>query len=586
MKQRKSYPRLICCTSIVVIFLSACSHSKLKPTAHLSGKKQLSSMPPASTPPKKTFHVWTNSKDRLSQSDRTKTGQLTRTSWKERSPNYKKNHRPVSYDNLWERLFGMYDLPPIEHGDIDRELEWFVNHPDYVDRVQTRAEPYLYSIVEQLEKHELPGEIALLPVIESAFQPHALSSAKAAGIWQFIPSTGRLYGLKQSRWYDGRRDIYASTEAAIRYLKKLHAEFNGDWLLALAAYNAGEGAVERAIEKNLFRNQPTDFWSLDLPEETRCYVPRLLAVAKLFAESNLYGIDLHRIPNQAVFEPIEIDSPLDLALAADMADIPLQQLYALNPGFKHSTTDPEGPHRLLIPVEKSESFKRELTRLASEGRGATRSRLASRLENINIADVRDAGDDITVIQPSKLMLNNNTFIQTRKQSTEPSFTRTSAIASTQDRLQNDAMEPRARRLAESRLPKSPFTSRGSERTDVSKGTHTVRAGETLFGIAREHSIAVEQLAKWNGVSKQASVKTGEKLILWNREAAKKLSLAKTGAGFKPSQSIKYTVREGDSIFGISRRFRVSITDLKRWNGIKSDKQLQAGQNLKVTDGRD
>ncbi|WP_232470439.1 MULTISPECIES: transglycosylase SLT domain-containing protein [Methylococcus] len=271
------------------------------------------------------------------------------------------------YDTLWERMFSLYALPQVEHRLVDREVSWFINHPDYLKRAQKRAEPFLYTIVRQLEKQKMPGELALLPIVESAFQPHAVSPARAAGIWQFIPETGRRYGLKRSRSYDGRRDVYASTRAAIKYLKKLHNDFNGDWLLAIAAYNCGEGAVAKAIQRNEARNLPTDFWSLDLPEETKAYVPRLLAVSKVFANADKYAIDLHYIPNEAIFKPVKVSSQLDLALAADAADMSLERMLELNPGFKHPRADIEGSYRLFVPADKSRKFKKELARLAMSG---------------------------------------------------------------------------------------------------------------------------------------------------------------------------------------------------------------------------
>src|SRR5690554_706113 len=305
MRRPKRDVKLLCYASVFALSLSACTHHAGKPKNDNSLTDNLQPASTAASKKSRVFHISKSTSRWFKKKNKSAAGG-SRTGGK----------KLAEYDSLWDRLFDSYSLPPVEHEDIDRELEWFINHPGYVDRVQKRAEPFLYSIVKQFEKHNVPGELALLPVIESAFQPDAVSPAKAAGLWQFIPSTGRIYGLKQSRSYDGRRDVYASTRAAIKYLKKLHSDFNGDWLLAIAAYNCGEGAVARAIQKNEARNKPTDFWSLDLPEETRVYVPRLLAVAKLFAEAEQYGIDLHYIPNEALFKPVKIDTQLDLALAA------------------------------------------------------------------------------------------------------------------------------------------------------------------------------------------------------------------------------------------------------------------------------
>lgn len=336
MKQRNFYSH--CCIALLTLTLTACSQQATKDETELNGK-----VPSDASVSGKKFRI-------------------SRNGYRSKKLGGKND-----YESLWDRLFDLYDLPLVEHEDIDRELNWFLSHPDYLDRVQKRAEPFLYSIVKQLEKHEVPGEIALLPIIESAFQPHVVSPAKAAGIWQFMPATGKTYGLQQNQAYDGRRDIYASTRAAIKYLKKLHGNFNGDWLLAVAAYNCGEGTINKAIQKNLNKRQPTDFWSLDLPQETRAYVPRFLAVAKLFASADQYGVGLHDIPNQALFKTVKLNSQFDLALAADAADISLDKMQELNPGFKQQRAEIDGSYRLFIPAEKKiRDFKEELARLVEE----------------------------------------------------------------------------------------------------------------------------------------------------------------------------------------------------------------------------
>jgi len=200
------------------------------------------------------------------------------------------------------------------------------------------------------------------------FLPDAYSKSDASGLWQFIPSTGNDFGLQQNYWYDGRRDVYASTKAATDYLKQLSETFDGDWLLALASYNYGKGNVRKAIERNEDLNLPTDYWSLSLPEETMNYVPRLLAVAKIFANAEEYNIRLQHIPNKPYFEVVDVHSQLDLPKAAELANTPLYEFLKLNPGFNHSTTAPQGPHQLLIPVDKVQAFKQNLAQLPYDER--------------------------------------------------------------------------------------------------------------------------------------------------------------------------------------------------------------------------
>lgn len=292
---------------------------------------------------------------------------------------YYQNYQPINKteisktaashkDTVWERLLSLYSLPKIENERIDREVEWYLNHPQALSTIQNRAEPYLHLILDEIEAKNIPGELALLPVIESAFVPDANSRVAASGLWQFMPSTGRMFGLQQNSWYDGRRDVYASTKAATTYLKQLSQNFDGDWLLALASYNWGKGNVKKSIEHNEGRNMPTDYWSLRMPEETSKYVPRLLAIAQIFAHAEKYNVNLHHIPNKPYFEIVKLDAQLNLSKAAEMADMSLHDFMKLNPGFNKSKTAPEGsgPRRLLIPVAKAESFKENLAQLPFE----------------------------------------------------------------------------------------------------------------------------------------------------------------------------------------------------------------------------
>ena len=226
------------------------------------------------------------------------------------------NHK----NTVWERMLSLYSLPEIDNPRVNREIEWYLDHPAALAIIQQRAEPYLTHILDEIEARDMPGELALLPVVESAFVPDAYSKADASGLWQFVPATGREYGLQQNDWYDGRKDIYASTKAATTYLKELNETFDGDWLLALASYNCGKGRLKKSIDKNAELNLPTDYWSLDLPDETQDYVPRLLAIAKIFGNADEYNVHLQHIPNRPYFEVVDIKSPLDLNKAAELAN--------------------------------------------------------------------------------------------------------------------------------------------------------------------------------------------------------------------------------------------------------------------------
>ncbi|MEO8441142.1 MAG: transglycosylase SLT domain-containing protein [Betaproteobacteria bacterium] len=261
--------------------------------------------------------------------------------------------RPTS---LWQRIRNGFGLPDMSSPLVREQEEWFAKRPDYISRTVARSSRYLYYIVEQIEKRNMPSEIALLPIIESAYNPVAYSRAHASGIWQFIPSTGKLYGLQQNFWYDGRRDVTAATNAALDYLEKLYEQF-GSWDLALAAYNWGEGAVGRSIAKNVAKGLPTDYRSLTMPAETRYYMPKLQAVKNIVANPAQYGIDLAEVANQPYFVAVPTTKHIDVKLAAKLADMPIEEFQSLNPGNSRPVIKADGERMLLVPADKADAFK-------------------------------------------------------------------------------------------------------------------------------------------------------------------------------------------------------------------------------------
>jgi membrane-bound lytic murein transglycosylase D len=269
---------------------------------------------------------------------------------------------------LFERLRSGFQLDDVDEPAVASQLNWFANHPDFLERTWGRAGLWLYYIVGQLEQRKMPAELALLPVIESAFEPYAYSRARAAGLWQFISDTGRRFGLKQDWWYDGRRDPIEATRAALDYLQALHDEFDGDWLLAVAAYNCGELTVSRAIERNQRQGKPTDFWHLKLPAETRGYVPELLAMRRLVANPERYGLEFSRIPDEPYFVAIATGGQIDLKVVADIAGVSVEDLYELNPAFHRWASDPTGPYRLLVPSDAAEGLEDAILHLTPEQR--------------------------------------------------------------------------------------------------------------------------------------------------------------------------------------------------------------------------
>jgi membrane-bound lytic murein transglycosylase D len=467
--------------------------------------------------------------------------------------------RPVSDEqipnanNLWSRLFKHYNLKDFDHKRVKQERNWYLKHPTYLKRVQERATPYLYYIVTETEKRNMPAELALLPIVESAFQPFAYSHGRAAGIWQFIPSTGRGFGLKQNWWYDGRRDIYASTQAALDYLSNLSKRFDDDWLLALAAYNSGGGTVNKAIRKNREKNKATDYWSLNLPKETRTYVPRLLAIADILANAEMYGIELIDIPNQPQFSAIDTGSQLDLALAAELAGISVKEIYKFNPGFNRWSTDPAGPHRLLIPIEKSVIFKEKLAELPTSKRvkwarhrirsGETLGHIANKY-NTSIAVIKK----INSVKGHSIRAGKHLLIPTSSQG-----------------LAHYSLSQSQRNLAKL-----------SAKRKGHKQLHTVKSGDTLWDIARSHSISTRQLASWNNMAPRDTLKLGQKLAIWTKGRT-----SNSNSPINPFKSVNYTVRSGDSLYLIARKFNVSIPELRKWNRKRIGKYLKPGQRLKV-----
>ena len=253
--------------------------------------------------------------------------------------------------NVWQRINSGYGLPPMEN-DLVREWEnWYSSRPDYVGRMIDRSGHFLYHIVEEVEKRGMPMEVALLPMIESAYNPVAYSRSHASGIWQFIPSTGKDFGLRQNWWYDGRRDVIAATGAALDYLEKLHGMFN-DWQLALAAYNWGEGAVSRAMEKNRARGLPTDYESLTVPGETRNYVPKLMAVKNIISNPARYGLQIAEVPNEPYFDTLRVKRHIDMKVAAKMAEMPLDEFKFLNPGHNKPVIKAGAEQRIVLPKDR------------------------------------------------------------------------------------------------------------------------------------------------------------------------------------------------------------------------------------------
>lgn len=390
----------------------------------------------------------------------------------------------LSQNDLWQRIRNGYALRQLNSPLVANHEQWYAKRPDYMQRMTERGQRYLHFIVEEVERRGMPSEIALLPMIESAFNPGGHSTASASGIWQFIPSTGKHFGMQQNWWYDGRRNIISATLGALDYLQKLHGMF-GDWELALAAYNWGEGAVQRALASNRKLGLPANYASLKMPSETRNYVPKLQAIKNIISDPASFGLALHPVPNQPYFVAVSTSKNIDMELAAGLADVTLDEFRALNPAHNRPVILQENSEVLLLPVDKVETFR---TNLASNS-----------------------------------------------------------------------------------LPL------------VSWKTYKSRKGERINELATRFGLSPETFRSINGLpTKQLKVNTGQILLVpLNGQSAKNESMAFNSppalANHLPGNTIKYTVRKGDTLSAISRRYKVSVEKLQGWNN--NIRTLNPGQHL-------
>lgn len=451
-------------------------------------------------------------------------------------------------NDFWDRLRRHFRLDDSEHMRTLAEKKWYASHQAYLDRTIDRARPYLYLIAEEAERQHIPAELVLLPIVESAFQPFAYSHGRAAGIWQFIPSTGRIFGLKQDWWYDGRRDIEASTRAAFKYLSNLKDSFDGDWLLALAAYNSGQGTVKKAIARNRRHGKATDFWALHLPRETRAYVPKLLAIRAIIAHPEQYGIRLENVANKPYLTRVDTGTQIDLALAAELADISIENIYRLNPAFNRWATDPNGPHYLLLPTDKADTFRHNLAQVPESRRIKwARHRIRSG-ESLGLI-AKKYHTTVSMLREVNKLRGN--MIRAGHSLIIPVATR---------HMNRYTLSAIQRTRA---IQNSP---RGGH-----KSHYTVRSGDTLWDIARAHKVSVRTLARWNGMATRDVLKPGQKLVIWHS--------GKVIGNLATTQRINYIVRSGDSLSRISQRFNVKVSELRRWNSLQKNKYLQPGQRL-------
>ncbi len=467
---------------------------------------------------------------------------------------------PIPPD-LFLRLRSGFKLEDADEALVDRELNWYANHPDYLERVWGRADHYMHYIVGQLQARSMPLEIALLPVVESAFEPYAYSRARAAGLWQFIPGTGSNYGLKQDWWYDGRRDVIASTRAALDYLQSLHDEFNGDWLLAIAAYNCGEGNVERAVSRNERLGQPIDFWHLKLPTETRAYVPKLLAMRRIVADPAAYGLEFSQIDDAPYFSQIGTGGQIDLQVVSELSGVSKEDLYELNPAFHRWATDPTGPYSLLVPLDSADGLEQTLLSLTPEQRMRVASYEVRRQDTIAGIAKQYATTPELLRHLNDLAANDKLVVGS-----------TLMVPSATIQLPEKAMRAAALFDRPGRLGRGRYAHRG---------LHVVHRGDTLFAIAHRLGTDVRTLARLNNMDVSDPIRAGQRLVVSSRgpSASGGGGAARATASVGSGRQITYTVRRGDTLYGIARLLQVTVRELLGWNGMAAGNSIRPGQKL-------
>jgi membrane-bound lytic murein transglycosylase D len=424
----------------------------------------------------------------------------------------------------------------LEQPEVQDELKWLLSHPKYLKQL-TQSKPYIYHILSEVQKQHLPGELALIPMLESAYNPFAYSHAGAAGLWQLMPKTGKNLGVKGSWWVDDRRSITSSTKAALRYFSHLGRFFHGDWLLAIAAYDCGEGTVQRKM-----KNQPSylrSFWHLPLPKETKHYVPRLLALSEIVAHPNRYHLNLPYFEHQPYFQEVELPGQIDLSQAAILAGISFKDLIRLNPGFNHWTTSPNNGVKLLIPHQRVQNFHANLNQ--------AQHRIQSSLQTYQVKP----GDTLSQIAWSF--------------HTNPQF------VIKLNHLKSHQLKPgqilhlpghqRANLISHAKpipKPQIPIAPRQY------KILHIVQREEDLFKLAQQYKVSPSQIINWNHL-KHAEITSGQKLLIWRTT---------NGSPF-------YVIKPGDTLRQIAMNNQLSLDLLLRLNPNLKARALKPGQTIKL-----
>jgi membrane-bound lytic murein transglycosylase D len=399
------------------------------------------------------------------------------------------------FNTVWERIRSGYGLPQVTNNAVDAQVRFYTKYKNYFYKVTQQSEPYLYYVASEMQANNMPMELALLPFIESSYNPTA-SSASNLGMWQFGTATARNFGLKQNRWYEGRKDVVASTEAAIRLLKHLYTRFDNDWLLAIAAYNAGDGSIQQAINKNRRAGKPTDFWSLPLNRITQGYVPQLLALSKIVGTPEAYDFNLYPIADTPYFAKVNVDSQINLADAAKSSSVDSALLKRLNAGFTSWLTDPTTPRDVLVPVDAAANFKLQLNSLpkvtASEQKQSASN--SDNTQSQNGYHIVKAGENLWSIAKAEK-------------------TTVSALTKLNNLNSKSALKPGQKLILSGQPVVAQEVAAVQEIKKEKKASYTIKAGDTLGQIAAKHDISVKQIMEWNKITDATSIRPNQELIV-------------------------------------------------------------------------
>ena len=467
--------------------------------------------------------------------------------------------------SLWARIRQGFQLRNLSGPLVEANTRWYQERPQYVSRMLDRARRYLYHVVQEVQKRGMPTEIALLPMVESAFNPQAYSNAHAAGLWQFIPSTARLYGLKENPWYDGRRDVIAGTDAALNYLQKLFLDF-GSWDLALAAYNCGEGCVARAMQQNAARGLPTNYQNLPLPAETKNYVPKLMAMKQLIEDPQAFGVDLAPLPDSPYFTEISLDTGnIDVNTAARLAGMSTKEFLDLNPAFPRKLIHAHHQVTVLVPVDKANEFQSNL----EQGDWDRWEPYQVRRGESLYAVARKFGVDARrLAEHNVLRLYRGRF-------------RVAQTILVPVKADNSGTSLADNRVAWEAVAQTLEHRGGAGARAPAVYWHTVRRGEDLIGLAHRNGVSVAQIKLWNHL-RSNELRVGQRLVFYRGGGVRRSAYAPARAYRHPLLR-HYTVRRGDTLSGIAQRFDVSLADLRTWNHLGGS-EVRIGQRLVVRAG--